>query len=160
MKAISTESRRNGAPGWDPARALSENVALRQGHDGFGEYWDSGHAQSLDGEPLVHHREEHITRRVHQPRSVGFVPILQKVDARAMLEDHLRQTKHADTYRRWSDVALASMPLRLAVERWRQQGLPLCMLHVDLEDASSAPHGGPSSIVGARRALLTFWLLP
>lgn len=57
-----------------------------------------------------------------------------------------------------------TLPLRLAVERWCEQGLPLCMLQVDLGDAVgtvrfSTAWKALKYSLGARRALLLFRLL-
>lgn len=62
------------------------------------------------------------------PRSGGLVPTLQKVAAQAVLEgvleDLLPQVVNGYTFRRGSDVAVALIPQHLAVERWREQGVP------------------------------------
>lgn len=107
-------------------------------------------------------------RRVHQLRPLGLFPTLQKVAARAMLEGMpdrlLPHDVNGYMYRRNSGVSLALMRLRLAVERWREQGIPLCMLQLDLEDAFgtvrfSTAWKALKRRPGARHALPIFRLL-
>lgn len=55
----------------------------------------------------------------------------------AALEDLLPQTVNAYGFRRGSTTALAIMPLRLLVERFREMGLPLAIQHIDVGEVST-----------------------